>query len=356
MSGANGSGIPTIILGGSGYVAGELLRLVLGHPQLQLAGVMSDSQAGAEIAGAFPHLRPVLGGLRFQSRDELLERLAPGPMALLSAAPHGASAALLAGFIQRAEERKTRLTVVDVSADFRFTTETAYAAVYKHAHGAPGLLGQFACAVPEHLAHTDKPHIAHPGCFATAMLMAAVPLLKLGIAGPDLYAVGITGSTGAGRTPTPTTHHPERHANLFAYQPLAHRHAPEVTEICEHVAGEKPRLHFIPQSGPFARGIHMTVQAKINKPTSADALREELRGFYAAGEFVSVVDGMPRLKDVVGSNYCQLGVTVDANTVAVMVVEDNLVKGAAGGALQWLNRKLGMAENTGLTAPATGWT
>jgi N-acetyl-gamma-glutamyl-phosphate reductase len=187
------------------------------------------------------------------------------------------------------------------------------------------------------------------------MLMAAVPLLKLGLAGPDLFAVGITGSTGAGRTPIATTHHPERHANLLAYQPLAHRHAPEVMGICEQVTGTRPRLHFVPQSGPFARGIHMTVQATLAKPIGADALRSALAGFYAGQEFVTVVDGMPRLKDVVGRNHCQLGVTTDANTAAVVVVEDNLVKGAAGGAIQWLNRKLGFAEGAGLGATAVGW-
>ncbi len=348
--------VPTVIAGGSGYVAGELLRLALGHPRLTVAGVMSESQAGSAIAATFPHLRPLLGDRRFQSREEALDLFGPGRLALLSAAPHGASAALIASFVNRAKERRTELAIVDVSADFRFTTAAGYEAVYRHAHGAPHLLPEFVCAVPEHLAATDRPHVSHPGCFATAMLMAAVPLAKLDLAEAELFAVGITGSTGAGRTPIPTTHHPERHSNVFAYQPLAHRHAPEVVAICEHLTGVRPRLHFVPQSGPFARGIHMTVQAKLKRATTADALREQIAAFYSASEFVTVVDGMPRVKDVAGSNYCRIGVTVDADTLAVMVVEDNLVKGAAGGALQWLNRKLGFAENTGLTAPATGWT
>jgi N-acetyl-gamma-glutamyl-phosphate reductase len=351
MTRATPTAIPTLIVGGSGYVAGELLRLVIGHPNLAVAGVMSESQAGSAVAGVFPHLRPGLGEMKFQSREQLLDVFGPGRLALLCAAPHGASAGPIASFITWARDRKTELTVVDVSADFRFATAGAYEAVYKHAHGAPQLLGEFACAVPEHLAGTDKPHIAHPGCFATAMLMASVPLLKLGVTEPELFAVGITGSTGAGRTPIATTHHPERHSNLFAYQPLAHRHAPEVMGICEQLTGTRPRLHFIPQSGPFARGIHMTVQAQLQRAVTADALRGELRDFYAGSEFVTVVDGMPRVKDIVGSNYCHIGVTA-----AVMVVEDNLVKGAAGGAVQWLNRKLGFAENAGLTALAVGWT
>jgi N-acetyl-gamma-glutamyl-phosphate reductase len=347
--------VPAIILGGSGYVAGELLRLVLGHPGLALAGVMSESQAGAPIAGAFPHLRAELEGRQFQSRETILGLFGPGRLALLSAAPHGASAALLGDFITWARQQQTELTVIDVSADFRFATAGAYEAVYKHPHGAPQLLDQFACALPEHLPATDKPHIGHPGCFATAMLLAAVPLMKLGLTEHDLFAVGITGSTGAGRSPIATTHHPERHSNLFAYQPLAHRHAPEVMGVCEQVTGIRPQLHFVPHSGPFARGIHMTVQAKLRGAHGADALREALRDFYAGAPFVTVVDGMPRVKDIVGSNYAHIGVSVDAGTAAVMVVEDNLVKGAAGGAVQWLNRKLGLAETAGLTMPATGW-
>ncbi len=347
--------VPTLILGGSGYVAGEVLRLVLGHPGLALAGILSESQAGSPVAATFPHLRALAGDLKFSNRDQLLEHFGPGRLLLLSAAPHGASAGLLAGFISWARERGTKLTVVDMSADFRFATAAAYEAVYKHPHGAPQLLGEFASALPEHLAATDRPHIGHPGCFATAMLMAAVPLLKLGITEHDLFAVGVTGSTGAGRTPTATTHHPERHSNLFAYQPLVHRHAPEVMDLCEQATGRRPRLHFVPQSGPFARGIHLTLQARLKGNTSADTLRQQLRDFYAGAGFVAVVDGMPRLKDIVGSNYCHLGVTVNTDTVAVMVVEDNLVKGAAGGAMQWANRKLGFPEATGLTQPGMAW-
>ena len=347
--------VPTVILGGSGYVAGELLRLVLGHPQLALAGVMSESQAGSPIATAFPHLQAALADRAFLPKEQILALFGQGPLALLSAAPHGASAGLIGSLVTWARERRTELTVVDVSADFRFATAAAYEAVYKHAHGAPHLLEEFACAVPEHVPATDRPHVGHPGCFATAMLMAAVPLLRLKLVEPDLYAVGITGSTGAGRTPIATTHHPERHANLFAYQPLAHRHAPEVMGICEQITGTRPRLHFVPHSGPFARGIHMTVQAQLKGDTTAEALRRALQEFYAGSPFVVVTDALPRVKDIVGSNYCHIGVAVHARSAAVMVVVDNLVKGAAGGAVQWLNRKLGFAETAGLTAPAVGW-
>jgi len=347
--------IRTLILGGSGYVAGEALRLVLGHPGLELAGIMSESHAGQPVAAIFPHLRGVAGDLAFASRDEAMEQLGPDRMLLLSAAPHGASAPLLASFIGKGRERQAELTAVDMSADFRFARAADYEAVYRHPHGAPELLDQFTSALPEHLDATDRPHIGHPGCFATAMLLAAVPLLKLGLVDDDLFAVGITGSTGAGRTPTPTTHHPERHANVFAYQPLVHRHAPEVMGLCEQASGRRPRLHFVPQSGPFARGIHLVMQARLRGERHADSLRQQLQDFYAGARFVTVVDGMPRLKDIVGSNHCHIGLSASAGSVAVVVVEDNLVKGAAGGALQWANRKLGLPESMGLDAPGMAW-
>jgi N-acetyl-gamma-glutamyl-phosphate reductase len=256
----------------------------------------------------------------------------------------------------RADRVGTQLTVVDVSADFRYPDAAAYAQVYGQPHGAPALLKDFRCAVPEHLAASDRPHVAHPGCFATALLLSIVPLVSLNLVAGDLHAVGITGSTGSGRTPGPGTHHPERHSNLFAYKPLAHRHAPEVMNLCEAAAGTRPVVHFVPHSGPFARGIHMTVQAALREPAHADDLRAALAQFYAGSEFVRVGDGTPRVKDVTGSNYCHLGVAADGNSVAVFAVLDNLVKGAAGGAVQWMNRQLGFPEHTGLRAPAVAWT
>jgi N-acetyl-gamma-glutamyl-phosphate reductase len=317
---------PTFVLGGTGYVAGELLRLIAQHPQLELAGVLSESRAGARVNEVFPQLQNAFGGQTFSTREELFKQLPAGPAALFSAAPHGASAGVVAEFLAKGAERGSQLTVVDVSA-----------------------------AVPEHLASTDKPHIGHPGCFATALLMATVPLTKLGLTQGGLHAVGITGSTGSGRSPSAGTHHPERHGNLYAYKPLNHRHAPEVVGVCENLTGTRPSLHFVPHSGPFARGIHVTVQARLQQSMHADDLRSALAKFYANQPFVQVRDGTPRIKDVAGSNACHLGVATDADSLAVFVVIDNLVKGAAGGAVQWMNRQLGIPETTGLQMPALAW-
>jgi N-acetyl-gamma-glutamyl-phosphate reductase common form len=349
--------VPTIVLGGTGYVAGELLRLVAGHPSLQLAGILSDSQPGEPVAKAFPHLAPAYPDTKFASIEEIEQLVATLPRtAIFSAAPHGASAALIDRLLTKAESAGTKPSVVDISADYRYSTDAAYAAVYKHAHGAPARLAQFTCAVPEHLASAPTPHIGHPGCFATAILLASVPLLKLGIAKPTLFVSGVTGSTGSGRKPVEGTHHPTRHSDLYSYNALAHRHAPEVTACAKAASGVGAHFAFVPHSGPFARGIHITVQAELAKPASQAELLEAFTKFYAHSPFVAVSATAPRMKDVAGSNYARLSVATDGSTVAVMSVLDNLNKGAAGGAMQWMNRLLGLPETAGLTAPAAGWT
>jgi N-acetyl-gamma-glutamyl-phosphate reductase len=349
--------VPTIVLGGTGYVAGELIRLVSGHPRLALAAVASDSQPGEPVAAAFPHLAPVVAGMPFSSQEDAAALAARLPRsAVLAAAPHGVSAALIESLLSRAEAAGARPTVVDISADYRFADPAAYAQVYGHAHGAPGRQAQFTCAVPEHLPAIATPHAAHPGCFSTATLLAAVPLLALGIAEPQLFVSAVTGSTGAGRKPTVGTHHPQRHSDLYSYNGLAHRHAPEIAALSDAASGVDADIAFVPHSGPFARGIHATVQARLARPMDTAEVVATLRKFYEGSRFVHVLDTPPRVKDVVTSNHANLGAVANGRTVAVMSVLDNLVKGAAGGGLQWMNRLLGFDEAAGLTAPAPGWT
>ncbi len=348
---------PAIIIGGTGYVAGELLRLVLGHPRLSLQAITSDSQPGEPVAKSFPHLAPLIGDLKFSNMEAAADLAGGMPAsAVLAAAPHGVSAQLLDSFLTIAEKSGARPKLVDISADFRFTTAAAYAAVYKHPHGAPARLAQFTCAVPEHLAQASTPYIAHPGCFATAVLLASVPLLKLGLIEPRLFVAGITGSTGAGRTPTAGTHHPQRHSDLYVYNALGHRHTPEIKALAHAASGSIADFSFVPHSGPFARGIHVTVQATARNAIKTAELIAALGDYYQGSFFVRVGSEMPHVKDVAASNFARLSAVADGSTIAVMCVIDNLVKGAAGGAMQWMNRLLNLEETAGLTAPAPGWT
>jgi N-acetyl-gamma-glutamyl-phosphate reductase common form len=349
--------IPTIVLGGTGYVAGELLRLIAGHPQFELAAVMSDSQPGESIAKAFPHLASAYAGTRFGSQTDVEKLLAETPQAaLFSAAPHGVSAALIDSLLGVAANAGTHPRVVDISADFRYSSADAYEAVYKHPHGAPKRIAEFTCAVPEHLKKLETTHVAHPGCFSTATLLASVPLLSLGVASPTLFVSGVTGSTGAGRKPIEGTHHPVRHSDLYSYNALSHRHAPEIAACAKAASGVEADFAFVPHSGPFARGIHVTVQASLKTAIDTTKILGALRDFYANCPFIRVTEQAPRVKEVATSNYAHLSAVANGRTVAVMCVVDNLNKGAAGGAVQWMNRMFGLAETSGLTAPAPGWT
>lgn len=344
--------IPVVVLGGSGYVAGELLRLLAGHPHLRPEAILSESQAGEPVESAFPHVTGCFPGLRFSGRNGLFDGL-DGQVAVFCAAPHGAAAALLDEVLAEAEHAGLEAHAVDLSADFRFADAGGYERVYGHAHGAPGRLASFYCSVPEHANGAPDGHRAHPGCFTTATLLATVPLLKLGLIEPRVSVVAVTGSTGAGKTPTATTHHPARRSNLFAYSPLSHRHEPEMEALAKAASGVEAEIHFIPQAGPFARGIYATVQGKLLRP--GEDVRAALASFYAGSPFIDVLDAPPRLQDVVGTNRCRLGVAVDGDHVAVFSAIDNLVKGAAGGGIQWMNRLLGLPETAGLTQPGPGW-
>jgi N-acetyl-gamma-glutamyl-phosphate reductase len=188
------------------------------------------------------------------------------------------------------------------------------------------------------------------------VLLASVPLLSLGLVEPRLFVAGITGSTGSGRGPTAGTHHPQRHSDLYSYNALAHRHAPEIAALAQAASGVEADFMFVPHSGPFARGIHVTVQAVLREELTSHELVHALRDYYDQSPFVRVGGEMPRLKDVVASNFAELSGVSNGRSVAVMCVIDNLTKGAAGGAVQWMNRMFGHEETAGLMTPAPGWT
>ncbi|MCZ6476110.1 MAG: N-acetyl-gamma-glutamyl-phosphate reductase [Gammaproteobacteria bacterium] len=348
--------LPVIVLGGSGYVAGELLRLIATHPRLHLGAAVSTSQVDMPLATSFAHLSGVYPDAQFVSYDHAVGQLGESAQwVVLSAAPHGASAGLIDRLLSAAETANVKMAVVDTSADFRFADAAGFEAIYKQPHPAPQRLSSFRCAVPEHLAKIDTPHAAQPGCFATAMLLGIVPLLAHDLCEPEFFVSAVTGSTGAGRTPRDTTHHPLRQSNLFAYQPLKHRHQPEVRALAHDAVNKSMRLHFVPQSGPFARGIHATIFARRTPAVSEEQIVAGLTEYYADSAFVSVADSPPRLKDIVGTNNAILSVAVDAETVAVCCVLDNLVKGAAGGAIQWVNRLFGWPDAEGLIIAPAGW-
>ena len=349
--------IHAVILGATGYVSGELLRLLAGHPDFRLAAAVSSSKSGNTIGSVFPHLDAHFAGQTFCSMDALAETLENvDRLALFSAAPHAASAGLVSQALAIAADKGIDVHVVDSSADFRYSTATEFESVYDAKHEAPDRLADFSCALPEHLTTADSPHIGHPGCFATAILLASVPLYRSNLTDGPLFVSGITGSTGSGRSPQAGTHHPERHSNLYAYKPLSHRHVPEVENLIEKASGKRAAVKFVPHSGPFARGIYITAQAMLASNVTRDDALQALESCYASSEFVRIVDATPKLKNVVASNYAHLGIDVSNDSIVVTCAIDNLVKGAAGGAVQWMNRLWSLPESSGLSTPPPAWT
>jgi N-acetyl-gamma-glutamyl-phosphate reductase len=441
-----GAPIPVAVLGGSGYVAGELLRLLTGHPALRLVAVLSDSRAGETIEHHFPHLRGTApGGIAFSSLADLEATVAAHPrLGLFVALPHGAAAVHVDRALTAAESSGSDLRIVDLGSDFRHRDAASWEALYGQPHGAPKRIGDFLCALPDLEpvtgADTGLRCIAHPGCFTTAATLALAPLHALGRIDPahPVHVVAITGSTGAGRTPTATTHHPERRSDLFAYAPMSHRHEPEMRALVARATGEAageadgdaPEILFVPHSGPFARGIHATITARLARPADAATLAADLASFYqtlaeaqaplppstsspspeipsplhssslsfhsterpsslpsssslslpsteslsssslpstegfsslpspdtgSSRSFVQVLPSPPRLQAVVGTNRCDLAVAVRGEQLIVFSAIDNLVKGAAGGGIQWMNRLFGLPAATGLVLPGLGW-
>ncbi len=356
-----GTRLPVAVLGGSGYVAGELLRLLAGHPRFSLAAVVSTSQAGGRVDAAFPHLAGTPTGTLTFSRAEdlgpLLEK--GGPFGLLAATPHGETAARLDHLLSQGEGAGAGLHAVDLSADFRFSDPARWEAIYGRPHGAPARTRTFGCAVPELWRGPLPQHAAQPGCFTTAAVLAAYPLLALGLADPgaEIFVSAVTGSSGSGRSPSSTTHHPERRSTLHAYAPLAHRHEAEMRALLAPALGGRgePEVAFVPHSGPFVRGIHATVRIPLREAYPAEEIVRQVADFYAGSPFVGVSTAPPRLTEVVGTNRCRLGVAARGRTAVLLAAIDNLVKGAAGGGVQWLNRLFGLPDDTGLVLPGLGW-
>ena len=344
---------PIVVLGGTGYVAGEVLRLLAGHPEFSLGAVASGSRAGEPVAATFPHLGAVYPSACFVSVEDALEAV-PDAAGVVSCLPHGHAAALLDEVLARAP---AGCAVVDLSADFRIRDRARYEEVYGIEHGAPDRLDEFTCWLPDLPGATPAGPVAHPGCFTTAVTLACAPLAACGLVDGDFHVAAVTGSTGSGRSPSPGTHHPDRMGNLVAYKPLVHRHRVEMETLLAAVGERSPRVLFVPHSGPFARGIHATVHVRLRAASTGERLRAEMARFYAAAgsTSVEVVDTPPRIRAVAGTDRCLLSAACDGRDAVLFSVIDNLVKGAAGGAVRWLNRKHGLAPDAGLQLAGAGW-
>lgn len=309
------------VVGATGYVGAELCRWILGHPELQLASVVSRSRAGEGLAQAVAGLAGCT--------EAVLEDLHPDRLAALDAVflatPHGTSAEL-------AQQLEDAPVVVDCAADHR---------------NAPGwIYGQPELA-RERLAGARR--IAAAGCFATALELAVGPLVAAGAVAGPVSVVGATGSTGSGASPGAATHHPERATNLRAYKVLSHQHVPEVRGFLATL-GQAPHLRFVPCSAPLDRGIFATAFVPVVDGADAVAI---VAGAYAGCPLVRLRAQTPELRHVRGTAFADLSVHVDGDTAVILVAIDNLGKGAAAQAVQCLNLAMGLDEAAGLRTPGS---
>lgn len=333
-----------LVVGAAGYAGGELLRLLDRHPHVTGWTATSRSQAGKPVAGVHPAL---LGTTATFSADDPVALAAAHDVVFL-ALEHGESSRL-AGALLAAGPR----LVVDIAADFRVQDLALYAEFYG-THPAPDVVPQFRYGLADVVgrALAGARAIAAPGCFATAAQLALWPLARVAPdAEPSLFAV--TGSSGAGVKPRDTTHHPMRAHNLFAYSVLHHRHDAEVLAGWREWTGRADaRTRLMTHSGPFVRGIHLTLHAWLDRvPGRAPGdVAAAYRAAYAGRPFVRVLDEPPQLTHAVGTNYALLQAveSADGRELQVMIVIDNLVKGAGGQALQAMNLALGLPETAGL--------
>lgn len=338
-------GIQVGVAGASGYAGGELLRLIGGHPSLDLGPVAAAASAGAPVTQAHPHL-PGLAARSFGVLDPGL--LAAADLVFL-ALPHEQSAEVAAAL-------PTGLPVVDLSASFRLGDPRAWASYYTGSHA-----GRWAYGLPELPGARDRIRAAHrvaaPGCYATAVILALAPLLAAGLVHPtDIVIVAASGTSGAGRTPSAGLLAAEVMGAMSAYQAGgAHRHTPEIEQALSEAAGVAPVVSFTPSLAPMPRGILAVCTARLGDgAATAAVLREALAGAYHGEPFVHLLpEGCwPTTAATTGSNAVHLQAAADrhAGRAVVVAALDNLGKGAAGQAVQAANLMLGLPETAGLTA------
>ncbi len=334
------------VVGASGYTGAELLRLIAGHPEMEVVAITADSNAGKSVAEVYPSLAPVYGHLRYEAYDRAA---LAGTELVFFALPHGESQRLVP------ELAPTVGHVVDLAADFRLPADD-YEQWYGHVHAAPEILDGFSFGLPElfrdDVARHD--HVAAPGCYPTTASLAMAPLLAAGLVEPrGIIVDAVSGVSGRGRGLSMPSLYSEANESVSAYGLLTHRHTAEMELALRRVSDADVQVLFTPHLVPMTRGILATCYARsaVSGLTTA-ALLERYHAFYGKETFVTVVDEPPATKATLGSNSVHVTVRHDHRTGTVLAIAalDNLVKGASGQALQGANIVLGLPEDLGLAA------
>jgi N-acetyl-gamma-glutamyl-phosphate reductase len=335
------------VVGASGYTGVELLRILSGHPEVAVTCVTSERSAGKTVGEIFPSVR--------DRYTQVLEKLEPMQVCekadfIFTALPHQAAMLVVPSFLEKGKK------VVDLSADYRFHDPALYGAWYQP-HMNPDLLAKAVYGLPElhRKAIAESDLVGNPGCYPTSIILGLAPLLKKGLLDiSTIIADSKSAVSGAGRGAKVDTLFCEVNEGFKAYGIAAHRHTPEIEQELSLLAGEQVTISFTPHLVPMDRGILSTLYATLTKETSVDELLSLYQKFYRNEGFVRVLPegAYPSTLYVRGSNFCDIGLTIDKRTGRVIVVSaiDNLVKGASGQAVQNMNIMNGFPENLGLDA------
>jgi N-acetyl-gamma-glutamyl-phosphate reductase len=331
------------ILGGSGYTAFELIKILLRHPHAEIAAITSRQEAGKPVSAEHPSLlsRCDLPMEPFDA-DALK---AKGVQCAFGCLPHGVSAEVVGPLLDRG------IRVIDLSADYRLKDPTVYAEWYGNTHHDTQNLTHAVYGLPELYADRIRTAklVANPGCYPQTGILGLVPLVaEKWIDANTVIIDSKSGVSGAGRTPKLTTHYPECNENFSAYSVGKHRHTPEIEQALSDVAGSPVNVIFTPHLTPMDRGIFSTIYATLTKSVKEADLTTLYRHYYAGKPFVRVRDTLPTTKDTAHTNFLDLCVKIVKGRVVVLACEDNLVRGASGVAVQNFNWMFGFDETIGL--------
>lgn len=340
--------IKIAIFGGSGYGGSELLRILLAHPNAEIVLVTANEHAGKAVGEVHKNLYG-LTDLRFEKAPEDLGSLGEIDVAFFGL-PHGQALSLI-------PQLPENVKVVDLSGDFRINDKDVFKQFYKLDHTADELQSKFVYGLTEtnRVAIKEAQYIANPGCFATATLLALAPMVKSGLLTGKIVVDAKTGSSGSGAKAAANTHHPQRMNSFYAYKPFTHQHVPEIEQHLKTVGAFDHDFIFMTHSLPVSRGIFASVYLETTNLLTNEDLKNIYERFYhpigndqTDSFFVRIVDGSPDINWVKTTNFCDIAAHSNGKQIVVFSAIDNLVKGAAGQAVQNMNLMFGLEETTGL--------
>ncbi|MFP4255550.1 MAG: N-acetyl-gamma-glutamyl-phosphate reductase [Desulfobacterales bacterium] len=339
--------IRAAVAGATGYAGAELVRILSGHPGVVLTVLTSRQYAGVP----FDRIYPAMTGIITRECETFeAESVCERADVVFTALPHKLPMEIIPGILDRG------CKVVDLSADFRFRDPVLYEAAYQP-HAAKELLSGSVYGLSEVFADeiAEANLVGNPGCYPTSVLLGLIPLIKAGMIDTStIIADSKSGVSGAGRSPSLTTLYCEAGESFKAYKVAAHRHEPEMEQILGRIAGKDVNISFVPHLVPMIRGMETTIYASLLKDAGDEAVRECLTAYYRGRRFIRITENgrPPDTRDVRGTNYCDIGFVIDRDNqrLILMSVIDNLVKGAAGQAVQNMNLMWGLSETAGLTA------